>query len=267
MPTQTQRFTTSHPIAVDIRNPRGAIEVLATDTGETSVDITSRFDDLDAEVRFDDGAAILSVEIPRRRFGKQPRVTVTVHVPSGSRLTADAASASINVRGPMAGLELSSASGSIQAEEAHGPVSSRTASGSVRLGEVHGTLEVRAVSGSIRIGEVDDVAAVRVVSGSIEVGTAGADLRATAVSGSIHVREVQRGTVDLTSTSGGVTVGVRRGTLVWLDLSSVSGRTHSALAADAPMAGGNEETLTLTARSVSGSINVSPSSVAAPVTH
>ena len=83
MPTQTQRFTTPQPIAVDIRNPRGAIEVLASDTGLTSVDITSRFDDLDADVRFDEGTATLFVEIPRRRFGKQPRVTVTVRVPNG----------------------------------------------------------------------------------------------------------------------------------------------------------------------------------------
>jgi len=265
VPTQTQRFTTPQPIAVDIRNPRGAIEVLASDTALTSVDITSRFDDLDAEVRFNEGTATLVVEIPRRRFGKQPRVTVTVRVPRGSRLTADAASASIDVRGPMAGLELSSASGSIKAEEAHGPVNARTASGSLRLGEVHGTLEARAVSGSVRIAAVDDVAAVRVVSGSIEVGTAIADLRATAVSGSIHVGEARRGTVDLTTTSGGVSVGVRRGTLVWLDLSSVSGRAHSDLSGGGAAADRNEDTLTLTARSVSGSIHVRPSA-SAPVT-
>lgn len=266
MPTQTQRFTTPHPIAVDIRNPRGTIEVLASDTDLTSVDITSRFDDLDADVRFDEATGALLVEIPRRRFGKQPRVSVTVRAPRGSRLTAEAASASITVSGPMAGLELSSASGMLKAEEAHGPVRARTASGSVRLGAVHGPLEARVVSGSVRVAEVDDVATVRVVSGSIEVGSADADLRVTSVSGSIHVREVRRGTVDLTSTSGGVSVGVRRGTLVWLDLSSVSGRAHSDLAADGAPTGGDEDTLRLTARSISGSIHVSPSA-AAPVSH
>lgn len=259
MPTQTHRFTTPQPIAVDISNPRGGIEVVAADTSETSVDITSRFEDLDADVRLDAGATTLTVEIPRRRFGKQPRVTVTVRVPRGSRLVADAASASISVRGAMAGLELASASGSIQADEAHGSVVVRTASGSVRLGAVHDRLEVRSVSGSVRVAAVDAGAAVRVVSGSIEVGRAASDLRATSVSGSIRVQEVRHGTVELTSTSGSVHVGVRRGTLVWLDLSSVSGRTQSDLVADTPGAGGDESTVTLTARSISGGIHVRPS--------
>jgi DUF4097 and DUF4098 domain-containing protein YvlB len=264
MPTTTQRFPTPQPVRVDVHNPRGSIEVVAADATESTVDITSRLDDVDAVVRLDSSGTSLLVDIPRRRFGKQPRVAVVERVPHGSWVAADAASASIAVRGPVAGLQLRSASGGIQAEEAHGPVGVRTASGSVRLGSVHGTLEVRGVSGSVRVVEIDDDASVRVVSGSIEVGTAAAGLRATSVSGSIDVREAQRGTVDLTSTSGGISVGVRRGTLVWLDLSSVSGRTQSSLAADHTVPGGEEEPLTLSARSVSGSITVS-SSAAAPV--
>jgi DUF4097 and DUF4098 domain-containing protein YvlB len=264
VPTTTHRFTTPQPIAVDIRNPRGAVELVAGDTSETCVDITSRYEDLDADVRLDAGGTSLIIEIPRRRIVKQPRVTVTVTVPRGSLATIDTASASISVRGPMAGLELSSASGSIRAEEARGPVRARSASGSVRLGEVHGALDVRTVSGSVRIAQVDDAATVRVVSGSIEVGSAGTDLRATSVSGSIQVRDARRGTVELSSTSGGVSVGVRRGTLVWLDLSSVSGRTHSDLAPDGAAPIGDEELLKLTARSVSGGISVGRST-AAPV--
>ena len=91
MPTQTQRFTTPQPSTRSTSaTRRGAIEVLASDIGLTSVDITSRLDDLDADVRFDEASATLRVEIPRRRFGKRPRVTVTVRVPNGRRLTADA---------------------------------------------------------------------------------------------------------------------------------------------------------------------------------
>lgn len=264
MPTQTHRFASPGPIGVDIRNPRGAIEIDAADVSETSVDITSRYEDLDVDVRFDEEARRLLVEVPRRRLGKQPRVSVTVRVPRGSWAAADAASASIAVRGPVAGLQLSSASGSIRAEEAHGPVEVHAVSGSIRLGAVHGTLEARAVSGSVRVVEVDDNAAVRVVSGSVEVGSAAGDLRATAVSGSITVREVQRGTVDLHTTSGSITIGVRRGTLVWLDLSSTSGRARSTLAGDDATVG-DEDTLTLTARSVSGSVTVSPSTGAPAV--
>ena len=53
---------------------------------------------------------------------------------------------------------------------------------------------------------------------------------------------------------------------MWLDLSSVSGRAHSDLATNDNAIDGNEDTLKLTARSVSGSIHVSPST-AAPVLH
>lgn len=267
MPTQTHRFPTSEPIALDVRNPRGAVEVLAAEVDETIVEVTTSHEEELVETAMSPDGRSLRVEVPRRRrWGKQPRVNISVHVPRGSSATVDTVSASITVRGPLAGLHLSSVSGSVHAEEAHGPVGVGTTSGSIHLGAVHGTLEARAVSGSIRIGEVDDAAVVRTVSGSIDVGSAAADLRARAVSGSIHVNEASSGTVDLSSTSGGVIVGVRRGTLVWLDLSSVSGRTRSDLAGESVAPGDSEGPLILTARSISGGITVRPS-VATPVAH
>lgn len=64
-----------------------------------------------------------------------------------------------------------------------------------------------------------------------------------ATPGSISVCEVQRGTVDLRTTSG---------------------RARSTLAGDDATVG-DEDTLTLTARSVSGSVTVSPSTGAPAV--
>lgn len=265
MPTQTHRFPTPEPIALDVRNPRGVVEVVAAEVDESTVEVTTSHADELVEVALSRDGRSLLIEVPRRRrWGKQPHVSISVHVPRGSSAMVDTTSASITVRGPMADLELGSVGGSVQAEEAHGPVRVVVVAGSVRLGAVHGALEVRAVSGSIWIDEVDEAAVVRTVSGSIEVGCAATDLRAKAVSGSIHVNEARSGAVELSSTSGGVIVGVRRGTLVWLDLSSVSGRTRSDLAGESVTPGGAEEPLTLTARSVSGSITVRPST-AAPI--
>ena len=53
---------------------------------------------------------------------------------------------------------------------------------------------------------------------------------------------------------------MRKGTLVWLDLTTVSGRTTSGLLArtSAP-SGGEEEVLTVKAQTVSGNITISPS--------
>jgi hypothetical protein len=77
------------------------------------------------------------------------------------------------------------------------------------------------------------------------------------VSAGIRIREAHQGTVDLGSTSGSIAVGVRRGTLTWLDVSSTGGRVRSDLTEDAGDAG-DGPLLTLRAHSVSGGIHLSP---------
>ena len=57
-------------------------------------------------------------------------------------------------------------------------------------------------------------------------------MSAVSVSGAVTVRDAARGEVICKSTSGNVAVGVRKGTLVWLDLTTVSGRTTSGLSPD-----------------------------------
>ena len=67
----------------------------------------------------------------------------------------------------------------------------------------------------------------------IDIGWAGDLVSAASVSGAVTVRDAARGEVICKSTSGDVAVGVRKGTLVWLDLTTVSGRTTSGLSPDA----------------------------------
>ena len=52
-------------------------------------------------------------------------------------------------------------------------------------------------------------------------------MSAVSASGDVTVRDAARGEVICKSTSGDVAIGVRKGTLVWLDLTTVSGRTTS----------------------------------------
>lgn len=68
-----------------------------------------------------------------------------------------------------------------------------------------------------------------------------------------------QGTLELNATSGDVTVGVRKGTLVWLDLTTVSGRTTSDLTPDDPDASGGGKPLAVRVRTVSGNITVTTS--------
>ena len=67
--------------------------------------------------------------------------------------------------------------------------------------------------------------------------------------------EVVRGTVELTTTSGVLEVGIRAGTAAWLDVSSTSGKVRNSLdARDNP--DGFTETVEIHAHTDSGDIVV-----------
>jgi hypothetical protein len=61
------------------------------------------------------------------------------------------------------------------------------------------------------------------------------------------------------STSGSVAIGVRKGTLVWLDLTTVSGRTTSNLLPEDGPEGGRERVLRVKAQTVSGNFTITSS--------
>jgi DUF4097 and DUF4098 domain-containing protein YvlB len=261
MTTTTHRFPGSEPIAVHLTVDRGSVDIVATDTDEVLVDISSRHDEEVYRVDLAEAGRHLSIE-PIRRWRSHPRVSITVRVPTGSTLEAQTASAHVEVRGPLAGAQVRTASGSIALDQVDGPVEASSASGSVRVGSVGSTLRFTSASGSLRADHVRGDCEARSASGSITIGTADADVAAKSVSGSVKVGEARTGTLDLHATSGSIGVGVRRGTLVWLDVSSVAGRVTSNLAnEDSPAA--SESPLHLHAHSVSGSIQIASVGTAA----
>jgi len=89
--------------------------------------------------------------------------------------------------------------------------SQRTGSGAVRIGAVAGATDIKAGSGDVTIGDVSADVGVRTGTGAVSV----ADARA--------------GRMDLTTGSGGLTIGVHSGVVAELDLSSGSGRARSEL--------------------------------------
>ena len=73
------------------------------------------------------------------------------------------------------------------------------------------------------------------------------------------VRDAAQGDVKCKSTSGDVAIGVRKGTLVWLDLTTVSGRTTLACCRRPLLGKDSERLLRVKAQTVSGNITISPS--------
>jgi DUF4097 and DUF4098 domain-containing protein YvlB len=257
VPTHHHRFDTPHPITLDLAVGRGVVEVLALDTAETTVDITTRHDRDELRVHWDEAARLLQIA-PERRFTRnQHHTDVVVRLPEGSRVELTTASGSIDVHGPVGDAVVTSASGGITLDAVGGRVEVSTASGGIRVGDAAGDLTFQSASGSLKVERVGGECRARTASGSITIGRADGDVAAKTVSGSLRVGEARTGTLDLHATSGGIGVGVRRGTLVWLDVSSVSGRVTSDLSGGETTPGEGEEPLTVRASSVSGSIQIS----------
>jgi hypothetical protein len=266
MPTQTHRFPAPQPIHLLVKARRGTVEILAGDGPETVVEVTSRHDEPRVIVEASDDHRRVSVEVPRgyrRHGGHHHRLEIIVRLPAGSTVDVSTASASLTTRGILAAAEVSTASGAIAVEQVTGDVSVQSASGDIRLGTVGGETRLRTASGSMRVATATGACNASTASGALDVGWAGHDVTAKAASGSITVRDAVRGTLALDSTSGNVMVGVRKGTLVWLDLTSVSGRTRSDLTPDEPGTSASEEPLEVRVRTVSGNITVAPSAASA----
>lgn len=264
MPTETHRFPADGPIGLRVRNGRGSILVTAGDTGETLVEISGRHDVASVRVSATDDGRQVSVEVPRTwRPGGTPRFDITVRVPTGSTVDLGAASASIATRGVLASAEAKTASGTISIEQVDGDCRAQSASGDVELGTIGGTVTLKSASGDLRCARVGGRCAARTASGSVDIGWAGDLVSATSASGSITVRDVARGEVTCKTSSGDIAVGVRKGTLVWLDLATSSGRTTSNLSPEEAPAKGADEVLTVKAHTASGDITINPSGAGA----
>ena len=264
MSTESHRFPTDGPVDLRVRNGRGTVEVTADDIAETLVDVSGRHDVGNVRVSASDDGRQVVVEVPKSwRPGGPPRFDITVRVPLGSTADLSAASASITTRGMLAKVDAKTASGALSIEQVEGDCHAHTASGGVELGMIGGTVDLRSASGDLRVARVGGRCAARTASGSIDVGWAGDLVNATSASGHVTVRDAAHGEVSCRSTSGNVAIGVRKGTLVWLDLHTVSGRTRCSLRDETAPDGGREEVLPVKASTVSGDITIAPSGAAA----
>ena len=255
--TETHRFPVDGPIHLDLRSARGTVEVVAGDAPDATVEVDGRDATL-ARVGLSGDGRVLTVDVPRRRLGNPPRLDIRVLLPTGSTADLGTASASIVTQGSLAEVEVHSASGTVSIEQVDGDCHADAASGDISLGTIGGAAVLKSASGDLRVARVGGQCTARSASGAIDVGWAGDLVRAASASGAITVRDVARGEVDCKASSGDVAIGVRKGTLVWLDLATVSGRTTSGLAPDdAPAA--PEQPLRVKVQTVSGDITIRPS--------
>jgi DUF4097 and DUF4098 domain-containing protein YvlB len=255
-------FPATAPLHLVVRLSSGAVEVTAEERDSATVDVQPS-DDRDASHDLAERTAVelrgdtLSVITPNsggllRRSGS---VRIDVRVPADGTVDVKAASGDTTCRGRYSRTAVTSASGDIFIEHVAGDAAAHTASGKVRLIRVDGDLTVSGASGDVRADRAGGRVDAKLSSGDLQIGEAGSDVLAKTASGDVRLGSAGRGTVQVSTASGDVGVGVPAGTGVWLDLSTVSGRTSNGLdmAGDALSEG---HQLSLQVQTVSGDIDV-----------
>jgi DUF4097 and DUF4098 domain-containing protein YvlB len=199
-----QTFTTPAPIHTILHIPAGRIQLIAADRTDTTVEVRpadpAKGRDVKAAahatVEFADGVLRIAAAEPKNQyFGPTGSLEVTVQLPAGSRIEAATASCELRGAGRLGEVDFAGAYKQIKIDEASG----------VRLTAVDGDVQIRRLTGPAQI---------------------------TTARGAIHITEATRGTVELRTGMGDVTIGAATGASASLDAQTGHGRVHNALKND-----------------------------------
>ncbi|MGW2817889.1 DUF4097 family beta strand repeat-containing protein [Streptomyces sp. NPDC001415] len=252
-------FDTPEPITAVIEIDIGEIRLVASDRMDTVVEVrptdSSQVADVKAaeRVRVDFSHGKLLVKAGSRLLRRSNAlradagsVHVTIELPEGSRVRGGSAWAALYSEGRLGEcrfetvqsdimldrtgpLRLTAVAGDISVSRmtGHGEITKK--SGTVRIDEIDGTAVIKNDHGDNSVGEVTGILRVSGTSGDIDIARAYGGVEAKTAYGSIRVGEVRRGLVLLVATSGYVEVGIREGTAVKYDVSTVSSCVHNSL--------------------------------------
>lgn len=273
-------FTVPEPREIRVEIQIGRVDVVATDSGDIAVTVSpsnpSRSGDRTAaeRVRIDRVGGTVRVVGPFRLnlFGAGDSIDVGVEVPVATSAIVDVKYGSVNASGDLDYCRLNAAYGDITLERAnrldltggHGEVrvgqvagdaEVQLKSGSARLGPIGGALRVNGSNAAVVVASVGYSADIATSSGAVEVGRTGGNVTVRSAYGLVRLAELARGSARIEASYGGVEIGVRRGTAVWLDAASQHGVVRTDLAADAGPAE-DDEPLELHIRSGYGDIAV-----------
>jgi DUF4097 and DUF4098 domain-containing protein YvlB len=244
---RSETFYTPGDVRLNLELPAGKIEIESTQTDDTHVELEAVSDNEQVremvetarieEVRRGDGHEVI-VEVrtrhgvwisfsrgPALRIGT-PEMRLRVRCPRGAELDIRTKSADIDARGHYGRADVKTASGDVSLERAAG-ADVKTASGDVHVERADGTLDVKSASGDVAVGTAARSATIQLVSGDLWVREANESLSANTVSGDQRIEAVGQGRVELKAISGDISVGVRRGTRLFVDANTVSGSTSS----------------------------------------
>jgi DUF4097 and DUF4098 domain-containing protein YvlB len=256
-------FICPGPITIDARIGSGSVDLHAEARENAEVEVAP-YDNSDAardaadRTRVEMSGDTLVISTPEASgwlFRRLPRVRVTARVPDASNAYVKVASADTSCHGTWAQLKINTASGDVSVDHVTGDMSVNSASGDVRATRVDGQVSVNTASGDVKVRRVGGSVEVKGASADVEIDDLDGDFRSATASGDIRIGTARHGTVRANSASGDVTIGVVSGAGVWLDLNTMSGRTHSDLTMTGDTSPGAVD-LTVQVRTMSGDIAI-----------
>jgi hypothetical protein len=286
-------FETDQPIELSIELSQGGVYVIASDRTDTVVAVNPSNEDRQEDV---EAAQKTAVELSNGTLsikGHKPRgiaapvvgwkrggsVEVTVELPEGSSLHAEAGFADFRCDGRLDDVEVKTGAGDVRLDHTSalrvqtgaGHVTVEEASekakivatGSTNLGIVAGEADVKNLNGKTWIGRVGGTAKVKSANGDVTIEDAGGDVMVKTANGNIRLGRVTRGSVTIETASGELEVGVNEGTAAWIDATTKFGRVRNSLSAAAePEA--SAETVQVRARTQMGDVLIARSSTPNP---
>ncbi|MFJ9917030.1 DUF4097 family beta strand repeat-containing protein [Actinacidiphila glaucinigra] len=199
-----QKFATTAAISAVLDIPTGRVRFIAADRADTTVEVLPADPSKSRDVRTAEQTTVtfiegvLQIHTPEsgnRLLGPSGSLEVTVQLPTGS-----------HIQGKAAGCELR---------------------GVGRLGDVD-------FDGAYRQIKIDEAAGVRLtaVDGDVEIGRLTGPANISTARGDIRVAEAVRGTVELHTQMGDITVTAAAGVSAALDAGAGHGRVSNALKND-----------------------------------
>jgi hypothetical protein len=277
---RSETFHTPGPLLLDLELPAGTIEIETLETEDTHVELVALSDREQVqemveaarieEVRRGDGHRVI-VEVRARHgvwisFSKgpdirlgTPELRLRISCPKGAELDVRTKSADLEGRGEYGEVDVKTASGDVHIEQSAG-MQVKSASGDVHVDTVAGPLDVKTVSGDLHAGLVAGAANLQLVSGDVYVNDARGSISANTVSGDQRYEAVVEGRVEVRAVSGDVSIGIRRGSRVFIDANTVSGSTSSEFelsdAPTEPAAAADGPLVEVFAKTVSGDVRL-----------
>jgi DUF4097 and DUF4098 domain-containing protein YvlB len=274
-------FDTPEPISVVLELTVGNVRLVASERTDTVVEIrpTDESDASDVEavgqIRVDYTGGTLRVIGPKRLFDfskKTRSVDVTIELPAGSRVSAEAQMGNLRAAGRLGECRFKTSAGDVSVENT-GPLRVSTSAGQVIVGRVAGDAEVSTGSGKIQVGEVQGGAVVKNSNGDTTIDAVGGDVRVRSANGDIHVEragagvdaktangairlgEVVRGSVVLGTSMGNLDIGIADGTAAWFDVNTGFGHVRNEMD-NATRPGEADETVEVRGRTSFGDITI-----------